>query len=102
MSLSAFMNRTVATLLTSQFFTLANALTYTGFFILLGFINLGILAFFYVFLPETNGKTLEEMSVYFAELTGDASILEAERKLQQSLEQDGRENSSAEPIGTMT
>ena len=27
--------------------------------------------FFHVYLPETKGKSLEEMSLYFAEITGD-------------------------------
>jgi hypothetical protein len=35
----------------------------------------------YIYLPETKGKTLEEMAVYFAEITGDRSILDAEEKL---------------------
>lgn len=32
----------------------------------------------YVYLPETKGRPLEDMSQYFAEITGDRSILEAE------------------------
>jgi hypothetical protein len=35
----------------------------------------------YYYLPETKGHTLEDMSVYFAEITGDTSILEAEANL---------------------
>jgi len=39
----------------------------------------GIFIFF--LLPETKGLSLEDMSVYFAELTGDTSLLEAEKNI---------------------
>jgi hypothetical protein len=32
----------------------------------------------YVYLPETKGRSLESMSLYFAEITGDRSILNLE------------------------
>lgn len=35
----------------------------------------------YAYLPETKGRALEDMSQYFAEITGDRSILEAEETL---------------------
>lgn len=34
-----------------------------------------------MYLPETKGRALEDMSQYFAEITGDRSILEAEESL---------------------
>ena len=34
-----------------------------------------------MFLPETKGRSLEEMSVYFAEITGDDTVLEAEAEI---------------------
>jgi hypothetical protein len=34
-----------------------------------------------VYLPETKGKSLEEMSVYFAEITNDTFVLDAEAKI---------------------
>ncbi len=37
-----------------------------------------ILSWIYVYLPETKGLSLEEMARYFAEITGDQSILEVE------------------------
>ena len=35
----------------------------------------------YVYLPETKGRSLEDMSQYFGEITGDRSIFEAEEML---------------------
>lgn len=40
-----------------------------------------VLIFIYFLLPETKGRSLEDMSLYFAEITGDNSILEAEKKV---------------------
>ena len=41
------------------------------------------LVFIFVFflLPETKGRSLEDMSIYFAEITGDNEILEAEKQI---------------------
>jgi hypothetical protein len=52
-----------------------------GFFIMLAAISLVVFVFIYFLLPETKGRSLEDMSVYFAEITGDTSILEAEKKI---------------------
>lgn len=40
-----------------------------------------ILAWMFVYLPETKGRALEDMSQYFAEITGDRSLLEAEEMM---------------------
>lgn len=101
MSLATFMNRVTATIVTSTFLSLANYLSYGGFFVLLAFINLGLFGFFSVFLPETKGRSLEEMSVYFAELTGDESVLEAERKLREIREQDTNASRTQPPVGSL-
>lgn len=82
MSVAVFPNRVTATICASTFLTLAHVLTWSGFFCLLAAICLASCAFLYVFLPETNGKSLEQMSHYFAELMGDRSILDVEEKLQ--------------------
>lgn len=100
MSLATFMNRVTATVVTSTFLSVANTLTYSGFFILLGFINFGIFIFFYKLLPETKGRSLEEMSIYFAELTGDDSILEAERRIRETIDEEEDLDSSTPNAGT--
>lgn len=81
MSAAVIPNRVTATIMASTFLTIAKALTWPGFFLFLaGICFLGFL-FLYKYLPETKGRTLEEMSHYFAELTGDRSILDVEERL---------------------
>lgn len=81
MSVATFMNRATATLMSSTFLSTANAMGWGGFFFMLSVICLVVLGFLVKYLPETKGRSLEDMSVYFAELTGDTSVLEAEERL---------------------
>ena len=81
MSVATFMNRVTATLMASTFLTTAKAMSYAGFFLLLAGVCIIVLLFFYAFLPETKGRPIEDMSLYFAEITGDDTILEVEAKL---------------------
>ena len=57
MSLATFSNRMVATLVTSTFLSVANLISYAALFALLGVVCLLILMFFYIYLPETKGKS---------------------------------------------
>ena len=81
MSVATFFNRVTATLMASTFLSTANAIGWTGFFIMLAAISFVVCVFVYFFLPETRGRSLEDMSLFFAELTGDTSVLEAEKKI---------------------
>jgi len=81
MSVATFMNRVTATIMSSTFLSVAQAMSWSGFFIMMSIVCLIILAWMYVYLPETKGRPLEDMSQYFAEITGDRSILEAEETL---------------------
>jgi MFS family permease len=78
MSVSIIPNRITSTIMSSTFLSMAKLLTWPGFFLLLASICLGGAAFLYVYLPETKGRSLESMSLYFAEITGDRSILNLE------------------------
>lgn len=60
-----------------------------------------ICAFVYVYLPETKGRSLEDMSVYFAEITNDESILSAENKLRDEQEM-AQVGAGSEQGGTLT
>jgi hypothetical protein len=81
MSVATFLNRATATLMASTFLSTADAISWAGFFCLLAGICVVVLIFLYFLLPETKGRSLEDMSMYFAEITRDASILEAEAKI---------------------
>ena len=75
------MNRATATIVSSTFLSVAKAMTFAGFFIMLSLVCIIILVWMYVYLPETKGRSLEDMSQYFGEITGDRSIFEAEEML---------------------
>mmetsp|Transcript_38687 Transcript_38687/g.116205 ORF Transcript_38687/g.116205 Transcript_38687/m.116205 type:complete len:570 (-) Transcript_38687:451-2160(-) len=81
MSIATFLNRVAATLMASTFLSTAHAISWAGFFLLLAIVCMMVAAFVYFFVPETKGRSLEDMSMYFAELTGDRSIMDAEAKL---------------------
>merc|ERR1740121_1312655 len=59
----------------STFLTVADFLTWAGFFILLAIVCLLVGAFFYFVVPETKGRSLEDMTLYFAEITNDRAML---------------------------
>jgi sugar porter (SP) family MFS transporter len=83
MSVATVLNRATATLMSSTFLSTANAIGWASFFMLLCLISLLVCAFLYIYLPETKGRSLEEMTVYFAEITGDSTVLEAEAEIRQ-------------------
>lgn len=84
MSFATFLNRATATLISSTFLSLSQVLTWAGLFLLLAFTCTLVLIFLYRYLPETKGKTLEDMSLYFANITGDESVLNIERRIKDS------------------
>ena len=76
MSVASFMNRVTATIMSSTFLSVANAMSWAGFFIMLSIVCLLILVWVLIYLPETKGRPLEDMSQYFAEITGDVALIE--------------------------
>ena len=88
MSVAVVPNRITSTVMSSTFLSAAHALTWPGFFLLLAGICLAGALFLYVYLPETKGHTLESMSHYFAEITGDRSILDLEERMRREKQQD--------------
>ena len=99
MSLTTFTNRLLGTIMASTFLSMANAITWAGFFLLLTFVCIFIAAFIYILLPETKGHSLEDMSLYFAEITDDRSILDVD-KIDKEVEMKG--SSPVVSSGTMT
>jgi len=78
MSLAVFLNRACATLVFSTYESIAQALSWSGFFLFMSCLCGVVALFMAALLPETKGRSLEDMLAYFAELTGDRSILQVE------------------------
>ena len=106
MSVATFSNRIVATLMASTFLSTANAMGWGGFFLMLAIICILVGCFLFFYLPETKGRSLEDMSVYFAEITNDTSLLDAEARIIQMREEKANGQlempSSQAGQGTMT
>ena len=65
----------------STFLSTAELIGWTGFFVMLAAVCIVVCIFVYFLLPETRGRSLEDMSLLFAEITGDTSVLEAEKQI---------------------
>jgi len=83
MSVATIINRLAAAVMATTFFSVKDALTWPGIFMLLATVCVIVASLLYCYLPETNQRSLEDMSLYFSELTGDTSILDAEHKLRE-------------------
>lgn len=83
MSVATFMNRAVATLMASTFLSTKELIGWSAFFFLLAIVCVLVLGFLYIYLPETKGRSLEDMSVYFAEVTSDDTVLQVEAEMVQ-------------------
>jgi len=101
MSLATFMNRLSATIMASSILTMVNLLSWTGYFLMLSIICIVITHFFMSYLPETKNRSLENMTIYFAEITGDDSILEAEKEVKERQRSVESGNQDHELYGTM-
>ena len=101
MSVATFCNRATATLMSSTSLSVAKAIGWDGFFMLLVVVCLIVLVYLYFYLPETKGRSLEEMSVYFAEITNDRSILDVEAKIRgnRSIEMSAAPSSPSDGTG---
>ena len=95
MSVATFMNRVMGTLLNSTMLSVSSALSFGGYFLMLCIVCGIVALFFHLLLPETKGRSLEDMSMYFAEITGDQSVIEAERKLRSRGSASGSEANAA-------
>lgn len=67
---------------------------------MLAVISLVVLIFIFWLLPETKGRSLEDMSLYFAEITEDDSLLEAEKKVLNDRERAGGVEMMSTPQAT--
>ena len=76
MSIATFANRLCGTTWAYLFLPLEKAITWSGVFLVLAALCVLMTILIAVYVPETKGKTLEEMAVFFANITGDRSILD--------------------------
>ena len=76
MSISTFCNRAVSTALASSFLLLEKTITWSGAFMVLVLLSTMMAVLIHFFVPETKGRSLEDMAEYFANLTGDRSVLD--------------------------
>ncbi|KAJ4822592.1 hypothetical protein Tsubulata_121922, partial [Turnera subulata] len=70
-SLAISVNRLVSGLVSMTFLSISNQITFGGMFLVLGGIMVVATVFFYFFLPETKGKTLEEIGSLFEDKVED-------------------------------
>ncbi|KAI2500116.1 major facilitator superfamily-like protein [Fragilaria crotonensis] len=81
MSVTTFLNRLTATIMATTFLSVAHAISWPGFFLLLAVICVAGALFLCNFLPETMGRSLEDIALDIANVTGDRFILDTEEKL---------------------
>lgn len=65
MAISTVINRLAATVISSTVLSLSSGLTWGGYYTLLTLINIFAIVFVYYIVPETKGKTLEDMLAFF-------------------------------------
>ena len=94
MSLCTLCNRIASMIMSASFLTLETAITWSGVFGVLALLCALVGVLIYKYVPETKGKSLEEMADFFATITGDASIL---NRRDPSMPGTGEEDSNAQP-----
>jgi len=66
LSVTNFVNRAIATVLSSSFFSMVGVLGYQGYFLMFLLVNVGCVVYIYFLIPETQGVSLEDMSSVFS------------------------------------
>ena len=70
MALTTVVNRSASTVVSSTVLSLSSLMSWGGYYIMLALFNVMAFVFVYYIVPETKGKTLEEMLTFFEMLTG--------------------------------
>lgn len=83
MSLTTCADRFISFLFEISFLSTATAMGWGPFYLMLAIVCCIVMAFYYLLVPETKGKSLEEMNLFFAEITNDTTTIETEKKLKQ-------------------
>lgn len=64
LSVATFVNRITASTIVLTFYSMARAMSFAGYFGFFSLVSLVTFVFVFVSLPETKGKTLEEITVF--------------------------------------
>jgi len=80
-SLAGGANRLVSSVMTISVLSIVNAIGWNYYFLGLSVLCFVGVIFFYIYLPETKGKSLEEMVELFATITNDKTVFEMEKEL---------------------
>jgi MFS family permease len=78
MSIATLCNRITATLMSATFLSTVSKFGWSAFFFILAIVCVVVIVFLFIYLPETKARSLDCMTQYFADITGDTSILDAE------------------------
>uniref|UniRef100_A0A7S2K9X8 Hexose transporter 1 n=1 Tax=Leptocylindrus danicus TaxID=163516 RepID=A0A7S2K9X8_9STRA len=76
MGLATCINRLLAATLSMSALSTESLVGWGNFFLIVAGMCVATLLFYYMYVPETKGKRLEEMVEYFAKITGDDSIFD--------------------------
>ena len=75
LSIAMLVNRLIATLLSGSFLTLVNSMTYSGYFGFFLVVTTACVVYVYYFIPETQGRSLEQMSSLFQRTKRESGML---------------------------
>lgn len=75
MSLATLGNRSMATVMACSALSMANALSWGGYFLLLALVIMLVALFVSRYVPETKGKTLEQLTIEFCQEAGEKEML---------------------------
>jgi hypothetical protein len=81
MAMGATSNRVMSALVSGSFLTLSSAVTAPGAFFVYACFSAATLVFVVYLVPETSGKTLEEMEAYFDKITGGPGVTASQHGL---------------------
>lgn len=102
LSLAMLVNRLIATALSGSFLTLVRYCTYQGYFLLFTAVAVGCVVYVYCFIPETQGRSLEQMSALFQGNIGTLEVVNPVHGETIDGDDDGAVSTAAEALSVPT
>jgi len=100
MSCGLFLNRLVSGIVASSFLTLVDVFTPSGTFFIFGTISTLSFLFVVQYVPETMGKSLEEMETFFADLVDETAPSQGMEHIELQEVDDLVDGSKLSPVST--